>query len=107
LEAARRAADIAERRGEGVRAASFYRLILNQEPADESAARGWMRHLAASGDINGARKVFKSLAEALQRELEDPRAGPASETREVLAELVARAERAGNARFGELNEPVR
>ena len=49
-----------------------------------------MRQLAPTGDINGVRKVFKALTEALRRELDDPRAAPAQETTELLAELLAR-----------------
>ena len=59
-------------------------------PLPVPAARGRMRHLAAFRDTNGIRKVFKALTEALQRELDDPRAAPAHETRELLAELLAR-----------------
>ena len=53
-----------------------------------------MRQLAPTGDINGVRKVFKVLTESL-RELDDPRAAPAQETRELLAELLAREQGGG------------
>ena len=59
-------------------------------PLPVPAARGRMRHLAAFRDTNGVRKVFKALTEALRRELDDPRAAPGQETRELLAELLAR-----------------
>ena len=49
-----------------------------------------MRQLAPTGDTNGVRKVFKVLTDSLRRELDDPRAGPAQERRELLAELLAR-----------------
>ena len=54
-----------------------------------AAAHGRMRQLAPTGDTNGVRKVFKVLTDSL-RELDDPRAGPAQERRELLAELLAR-----------------
>ena len=87
---ASRGAAIAERLGERERAALLYGVVLEQDPTDEAAARGRMRHLAAFRDTNGVRKVFKALTEALRRELDDPRAAPAQETRELLAELLAR-----------------
>ncbi len=87
---ASRGAAIAERLGERERAALLYGVVLEQDPTDEVAARGRMRHLAAFRDTNGVRKVFKALTEALQQELDDPRAAPAEETRELLAELLAR-----------------
>ena len=89
VDGANRAAAIARRLGERERAARLYQVILEQEPTDEAAARGRMRQLAAAGEVNGARKVFKALTEALQRELDDPRAGPAPETKALLAELLA------------------
>ena len=85
---ASRGAAIAERLGERERAALLYGVVLEQDPTDEAAARGRMRHLAAFRDTNGVRKVFKALTEALRRELDDPRAAPAQETRELLAELL-------------------
>ncbi len=82
-------AAIAERLSERERAAHLYQLILKHEPADEVAARGLMRQLAASGRTNDTRKVFKVLTEALQHELDDPRAIPTTETRMLLESLVA------------------
>ena len=87
---ASRGAAIAERLGERERASLLYRVVLAQEPTDEAAARGLMRHLAAARDANGVRKVFKVLTEALKRELDDPLAAPGQETRELLAALLAR-----------------
>ena len=87
---ASRGAAVAERLGERERAALLYGVVLEQDPTDEAAARGRMRHLAAFRDTNGVRKVFKALTEALRQELDDPRAAPAQETRELLAELLAR-----------------
>ena len=89
VDAAHRAAAIAERLTEHERAAWFYSVILGHEDTDEAAARGLMRQLAAAGEVNGARRVFKSLTLALQRELDDPRADPTAETRTLLAQLVA------------------
>ena len=87
---ASRGAAVAERLGERERASLLYRVVLEQEPTDEAAARGLMRHLAAARDANGVRKVFKVLTEALKRELDDPQAAPGQETRELLAALLAR-----------------
>ena len=89
VDAAHRAAAIAEQLAEHERAAWFYSVILGHEDTDEAAARGLMRQLAAAGEVNGARRAFKSLTLALQRELDDPRADPTAETRALLAELVA------------------
>lgn len=89
FDAARKAAAIAEALGEPARAAPFHQAIFEREPADEDAARGLMRCLASSGDLVGARKVYKALSEALQRELDDPGAGPAAETRALFSELMA------------------
>ena len=89
VDAAHRAAAIAEQLAEHERAAWFYSVILEHEDTDEAAARGLMRQFAAAGEVNGARRAFKSLTLALQRELDDPRADPTAETRALLAELVA------------------
>ena len=48
-----------------------------------------MRCLAGSGDVVGARKAYRALSEALQRELDDPGAKPASATRALFAGLIA------------------
>lgn len=88
LEAARRAAEIAVRRGEQDRAGRYYQLSLTRDPTDEVAARGRMKLFADMGDINGTRKVYRVLSEAIQQELEDPRAGPSPETRSLLGELI-------------------
>jgi len=88
IDAARRGAALAERLEERQRAARLFQTVLDYEPADEDAVRGWMRQLGAVGDINGARKIYKALTEALQRELDDPLAAPAAETRALLADLV-------------------
>lgn len=88
ITAARHGAAIAFERGESRRAVAFYQAILEREPIDEEAARGLMRSLAAAGDPNGARKIYRVLAAALQTELDDPRVVPAPETRAMLAEIV-------------------
>jgi DNA-binding SARP family transcriptional activator len=88
IDAARRAAAIAEGLGQSARAALFHRVIFEREPTDEDAARGVMRCLADANDIVGVRKTFKTLAEALVSELDDPGARPAAETRALLTELV-------------------
>jgi len=72
------------------RAAAFYRAVTERVPTDEEAVCGLMRCFAAAGNINGARKVYRVLAEALQREL-GPDTGPSEETRAVLEELTAGA----------------
>ncbi|RJQ07845.1 MAG: LysM peptidoglycan-binding domain-containing protein [Dehalococcoidia bacterium] len=94
LEGTHRAAEIAVRLGARDRAADYYRLALTHYAVDEVAARGYMRVLADSGDINGARKAYRVLSEAIQQELEDPRAGPDPETRGLLAQLTEEARRA-------------
>ena len=76
------------RRGDQDRASRYYQLSLTRDPTDEVAARGRMKLSADMGDINGARKVYKVLSEAIQQELEDPGAGPSPETRSLLAELI-------------------
>lgn len=89
LGALRRAVAIAEQLGESERAVRLHRLTLEREPTDEAAARGVMRHLAAAGDCNAARKVYRALTESLQSELDDPRAAPGAETRALYEELIA------------------
>ncbi len=84
----RHAAEIAEQLGESERALNVHRMILDREPTDEAAARGVMRHLAAAGDANAARKVYRELTESLQAELDDPRAAPGAETRALYAEVI-------------------
>ena len=88
LSAARRGVAIAEQLDEPERAMRFHRLILEREPTDEAAARGVMRYLAASGEGNAARKVYRALTESLQTELDDPRAAPGAETRALYAQLL-------------------
>jgi len=88
VEAALRAAGIADRDGDSERAIQYFRLALQHEPTDEAACRGLMRALAASGDINSARKAYRVLTEAIQQELGDPRAAPDPETRTLLGALV-------------------
>ena len=89
LDGAGRAAAIAERLGEGQRAALFYRVILEREPTDEAAACGQMRQLAAAGHVQGARRVYRNLTAALQAELDDPGARPSPGTTALLDELIA------------------
>lgn len=88
LDGARRALDLALVCDEEARAVTYARSILTYDPTDEATARTLMRVLAAAGDINGARKVYKVLAEALQDELDDAGARPAPETRALLTELL-------------------
>ncbi len=88
IEAARRAATIALHGGDVARATAFYQAIFGREPTDEDAARGLIRCFTATGDVNGSRKVFKALTEALRRELDDSHAGPSAETRALLSEVV-------------------
>ncbi len=91
LDGAARAAALAERLGDGQRAARFYRVILEREPADEAAACGQMRQLAAAGHVQGARRVYRALTAALQAELDDPGARPSPATTALLDELTAGA----------------
>lgn len=92
IEGARRAAGVADQLGEHARADRLYCTILEHEPTDEPAARWRMRYLARAGDINGARKVYRALTEALQLTLDDPRARPAPETQSLLTELALTAQ---------------
>ena len=89
VEGVRRGAAIAGRLGERERAAALYRVVLEHEPTDEGAARGLMRLLAASGDVNEARRVHRRLSAALREDLDDPAAEPSSETEAVLARALA------------------
>ncbi|MCY4638776.1 MAG: LysM peptidoglycan-binding domain-containing protein, partial [Chloroflexi bacterium] len=91
LDGAARAGALAERLGDGQRAARFYRVILEREPADEAAACGQMRQLAAAGHVQGARRVYRALTAALQAELDDPGARPSPATTALLDELTAGA----------------
>ncbi len=88
FEAARKGAVIAERLGMHDRAAGLYRAILAVEPIDEGTTRRLMRSLADDGDLAGARKAYRALSEAVQRELDDPGAAPSPETSELLAQLL-------------------
>ncbi len=88
MDGAARAAAAAEHLGDGRRAAYFYRVILEREPTDEAAACGQMRQLAAAGQVQGARRVYRDLAAALREELDDPRARPSPGTEALLDELM-------------------
>ena len=46
-----------------------------------------MLAFAARADLNGVRKVYKGLGEALRRELEDEAARPLPDTEELFARL--------------------
>ncbi len=94
MEALHRAATIAARTGDRERAAGFYKQILERDPTDEAAVRARMQALADSGDVNAARKTYRALCDALQLELGDPEAGPAAETRALLATLTEEARNA-------------
>ncbi|MCY4639606.1 MAG: BTAD domain-containing putative transcriptional regulator [Chloroflexi bacterium] len=89
IEGVHRGAAIADRLGEGERAAALYGVVLEHEPIDERAARGLMRLLAAAGDVNAARRVHRRLTEALREDLDDPAAEPSPETAAVLTRAVA------------------
>ena len=87
FDAVREAAEIAEGMGAHLRAATLHRAILEREPTEEDAARGLMRCLARSGDVVGARKAFRALAQALQEDLGDAGVRPSAETRALLRQL--------------------
>jgi pentatricopeptide repeat protein len=72
----------------------FYRAIQGHDPIDEEAARGLMRCYSKLGDVNGVRKVYKVLTEALRRELEDESAEPLPETTALFRELTRQPEQA-------------
>lgn len=88
LDGAARGAAIAERLGEPRRAARLYRVILEHDPIDEAVACAQMRQLAAAGHIHGARKVYRTLTEALRQDLDDPGASPSAETTALLDALI-------------------
>ena len=92
LDGAGRAASIAERLGDGERAARLYDVILEREPTDEAAACGRMRQFAAAGRVQGARRVYRELTAALRAELDDPGARPSPATTALLEELIAGAD---------------
>jgi LuxR family maltose regulon positive regulatory protein len=89
LKAAHTAAKLAQTHGIEQQAMSFYRAILAHDPIDEGAARGLMQCYGSLGDTNGVRKVYKTLVEALRRELEDSDAQPLPETSELWHRLVS------------------
>lgn len=91
MEGACRAGTLAFEAGLFDRAVRFYEAAVERAPSDEEAARGLMRSLAAGGDPNGARKVYRTLAAALQEELDAPRAAPSAQTQALLAELTEEA----------------
>ena len=88
LAAAHQAARLAVESRDVEKAMGYYRAILGRDPIDEEAARGLMRCYSRLGDVNGTRKVYKVLTEALRRELEDETAEPLPETTAVLQELM-------------------
>ena len=90
--AAQKAAALAQRQGAAEQVIRYQRLVLGQEPTDEIAARGLMEALAATGDLTGARRVYRELGDAIQHLLDDPRAAPDPETRAVLGRLVEAAQ---------------
>lgn len=72
------------------KAMEFYQAILDRDPIDEEAARSVMRCHAKLGDINGVRRVYKTLRDSLKHELEDDKAEPMPETVELFGELARR-----------------
>ncbi len=91
--AAHRAARLAFDSRDSKLAICFYDAILARDPIDEEAVRGIMRCHAALGDTNAVRRAYKTLANALRRELEDDGAEPLPETIGLLDKLIeSRAE---------------
>ncbi|MEX2230411.1 MAG: BTAD domain-containing putative transcriptional regulator [Dehalococcoidia bacterium] len=88
--AAREAAALALELRDEARAVGLYEALVLRDAMDEDAARALMRCHARQGDMNGVRKVYKNLTEALRRELDDDHAEPALETSAILRELLAR-----------------
>lgn len=84
------AAQLAMDAGDVERAAGFYLAATQRIPTNEDAVCGLMRCHASVGNTAGVLKVYRVLAEAMQREL-GPRIGPAHETRALLKELTAGA----------------
>jgi two-component SAPR family response regulator len=85
--AARRAASLAVECRDFRKAITYYEGILARDAIDEDAARGLMRCQGKLGDTNGVRRVYKTLREALRRELEDEKAEPLPETAALFQEL--------------------
>ena len=76
------------------RAKRFYHFALGRDPTDERAVRGLMRCHAGEGDTNGVRKVYRTLTEALRREL-GRRDRARRETTALLEELTGGSEGSG------------
>lgn len=91
VEAVLTAGEHAIQLGEVERAVRLYLAGTERVPTDEAIARGLMRCLGTLGDHAGVLKVYRVLTEALQRELNTPRATPSTETRALLEELTAEA----------------
>jgi len=87
IEAAHKAARLAVACRDDQKAIEFYGGILARESIEEEAARSLMRCYAKAGDVNGVRKVYKTLCESLRRELEDDKAEPMPDTIDLFEEL--------------------
>ncbi len=88
VSAAADAAALALSLGDAQRAVSLYQAILERDPLDENAARALMRRCARMHDVNGVRRVYRQLCEAVRRGLGD-HASPGPETARLLSELLA------------------
>jgi len=71
-DALNRLASFAERAGDHVNAARWWRLFVEQEPVAPHASLGLMRSLAAAGDRVGALAAFAAHENAMRRELDLP-----------------------------------
>lgn len=90
--ATKRAGTIALDCRDTARAVDFFRMVLDLEPIDEEAVSGLMRAYARRADVNGVRKAYKVLCEALRRDLEDAAARPLPDTETLFAELTRDSE---------------
>jgi DNA-binding SARP family transcriptional activator/TolB-like protein len=101
-DAARTLAEAAEAAGEPAPAAARYRHLLELAPADESALRGLMRTLAASGDRGEALYAYESVRRRLEEEYGLETAAETSS----LAESIRAAQSSGGAVEGTAREPL-
>lgn len=86
----------AERAGRSSDAVRFADLLIRADPLDESATRDAMRLAAAAGDLHGAVRRYRALAEALEVEIG---LEPEPATSALLPSLRTAAEAAGGPRL--------
>lgn len=90
VQAAKQAGLVALETRDTGRAITFYQLALSQDAIDEESARGLMQAYAGRADVNGVKKTYRILCEALRQELEDDEARPLPNTEALFQELTRR-----------------